>query len=420
MRALQWIDLTASEDVVSPHPSPCSSEDASVDHQSLSGMSQRLVRHFQAAEFSDCTFIVASSFTEVPQQVPCHRVVIQRNSFLNIDFDDDSQSFAAPPGVTVKGLQGVLYAHYLESPSSNDAAAPYLERLAACLPVEEWQQLELMFGPLQADRWRSLSDTLNEDLHLRDCQLCLGDGSHIDAHRIVLAGVDGDDYFSRAFHWPGSGETLQVPPDIEEPILCSLLSLRYGATTVALDSVLECRHFADFFGWQDTVTVIDCLLEAQLTKQGVDVDSAIAIFGYCAEAACARTLPSTLKEQAYLVSLRWFLSASEEAQNLLPAMTRSRLRLLSQIRNHFGHICNDIKEYLHAAEDDLIEWQRMVGPHTSISAKMALANQWEHWKSAVSEYGRLEGEPRAAKAWEERVQARRAATCPEKPLFGGA
>jgi len=322
--------------------------------------------------------------------------------------------------VTVKGLQGVLCAHYLETPSNNDAAAAYLERLAACLPVEEWQQLEFMFGPLQADIWRSLSDTLNADLCSRDCHLCLGDGYHIHAPRIVLAGAGGDDYFSSAFHWPGAGKTFQVPPDIEEQTLRSLLSLRYGITTVAPDRILECRHFADFFGWRDTIAVIDCLLEAQLSKHEVDVDSAIAILVYCAEASCARTLPSTLKEKAYLVSLRWFLSASKDAQKSLPAMSRSRLHLLSQIRNHFGHICDDIKEYLHAAEDDLIEWQRMVGPHTPISAKMALSNQWEHWKSAVSEYGRLEGAPEAAKAWEERVQARRAATSAEKPLFGGA
>merc|ERR1712039_536726 len=130
-----------------------------------------------------------------------------------------------------------------------------------------------------------------------------------------------------------------MPPDIDEETLRALCNIQYGVCDVDIERILACRHFADFFGWNDAVASIDYTLEAYLDKRGdVDADSALAIFAFCAESSSAASLPSSLRSRSYAAALRWFMSASDEAQAQLSAETRSRLRMLSKIRNRFGHI----------------------------------------------------------------------------------
>merc|ERR1712039_129600 len=102
-----------------------------------------------------------------------------------------------------------------------------------------------------------------------------------------------------------------------------------------------------------------------------------------------------------------FSQASEEAQNSLSDLTRTRLKLLSKIRDRFGHTCGDIEEYLHAAEDDLVEWEESLGSGKQCSARMQLNNQWEHFFLMIEELGRLEGKASITGEWRERAQARR-------------
>jgi len=379
---------------------------------SLSAVSERLHRHWQCARYCDCNLRVDASQV----QIGAHQVVLSRNPHLSSNI---SEIIYVPAGVSDEGLREVLRAHYLEDEVEswrNRAADKVLQELRAKLSRQEWDLLEVVFGPLQIENWRSLSDTLRDDASYCDCRLQLGDGSALFAHRSMLASADGSEYISSALSWPRAEEDtklpvdLQMPPDFSAEALRALLDLRYGRARPDTESLLECAHFADFLGWSDaTKTIHQQLLEVLQRKSNIDPDSALAVFVYCADSFVAASLPQKLRELAYSCALRWFVAASDEAKRGIPVQARARLHLLSKIRNRFGHICEDIQDYLHACGDDLLEWETSLGPNAPNSARIALDNQWEHWNAMVTELGRMDGASNTSEAWRSRLLERRCA-----------
>jgi len=382
-------------------------------------LARQLFEHFQAASHCDCAFEVQDCGTIVC----AHRAVLRRNPYASWAGASCSEPLALPSGVSIGSLRSVLAAHYLEN-GLGDQDATYgascqpLQELRESLPQTEWDLLESIFGPLQPERWLSLSDALEADEDLCDCHLELSDGSCVHAHRMVLSRVGSCDYFSALFSWPGGDcVCVRLPPELDRSTLQALLDLKYGRD-LRCDDLIECIYYADYFGWDADVAEIHRLLESLIAQ---DADHAIRVFAYCAEGAHPFSIPPRLREQAYISAVRWFLMSSDAAKETLSSETKARLRLLSRIRNRFGHLCSDIEEYLRAAGDDLVEWQAALSPEAPLSARIALDNQWEHWHALVSELGRLEPVPSPSSkrtsrrtscakdplAWSERMRARR-------------
>jgi len=383
---------------------------------SLSSTSQRLHRHWQDANYCDCSFQVDAS-TEL---VRAHRVVLSRNPHMSMSA---AETILLPAGVSSEGLHAVLLAHYLEdergqgsdAARTSHAASQVLQELRAKLSCTEWSLLDQVFGPLNPERWHSLSDTLRDDARFCDCRLQLDDGSYRLGHRVMLACPDSNDYIASALSWPGADQdaavqSLQLPPDLSSAALDTLLSLRYCRRPADAEYLLECIHFADFLGWGDVMeTIHEQLLEILERQKDIDADSAVAVFTYCANSSYAASLPKKLRQLSYSAALRWFIAASDEAKSSLSVETRVRLQLLSKIRNRFGHVVEDIQDYLHAAGDDLLEWEMGLGPEAPPSARIALDNQWEHWKALVAELARLDGSMQSSEAWRSRILERRCA-----------
>jgi len=422
MRALPWRPPhNVAKETGTGNGEPVSSENCRQRHGAsleLSELSQRLLAHFEAQTLTDCDFGGQVSSIGAAGALGAHRLVLQRNPHLALTGSKAAKDGSVREHIEVSQdvscsvLRCVLYAHYLDAPAKRGSftspASAYLEDLQARLPRAEWRLLEDVFGPLAAQDWLPLAETTLGDERFCDCTLKVGNGARISAHRVVLTEMDGASYFSSAFDWPGAGTDVELPDDLSESAMRSLLRIRCGGQIADVECILECRHFADFFGWAAAQASIDEALEAFLREASdVEADSALAVFTYCAESPSAIDLPEHLKQAAHAAAVKWFLVASEDAKQGLSSQTRLRLRIVSKILGRFGHVCSDIREYLYAAADDLVEWETRLGPDTPQLAKICLENQWHHWDQMVLDVCRLDQTIGSLGEWRRRVHARR-------------
>ncbi|CAE6971104.1 infB [Symbiodinium natans] len=99
-------------------------------------------------------------------------------------------------------------------------------------------------------------------------------------------------------------------------------------------------------------------------------------------------------------------AAEAENPDTVPASRRSELDTLNRIRHRDGHVCGSLEEYLHAAADDLVAWERSLAGDAPQAAKRKLEGAWRHWHEILFEYGHIFGAVLAERL-RERVRLRR-------------
>eukprot|EP00927_Polykrikos_kofoidii_P057237 TRINITY_DN51353_c0_g1_i1.p1 TRINITY_DN51353_c0_g1~~TRINITY_DN51353_c0_g1_i1.p1 ORF type:complete len:529 (-),score=89.46 TRINITY_DN51353_c0_g1_i1:197-1783(-) len=371
-----------------------------------------------------------------------------------------------PVGVSVEALRTVVSAHYSELeecsvsphayvPAASCAAScavnagaaavqgesdggvnrnavtlgPRLElaSLKKQIPESEWSLLERIFGPLTScDHWTSLSQAVDTTC-FADATLVLDSaGIRVLAHRAVLAGVEDGQFFTGAFRWPADGEgggvgsgcmSVRIPEGLSHEALLELLRLRYGAMDVKVERVLEVRHFAALFEWTAAKERCEAVMEHLLTSaETIDTESLLAVVSHSTESA---SMPPRMKVAALAAAVRqWprlaeIAETSDVADGSLPREMRSELKALHKVRNRDGHVCGSLKEYLHAAQDDLTEWERRLAVDAPKTARSQLEVAWSHWHDLLFEYGHI-FDAAAAEKWREKVRIHREALREER------
>ncbi|CAE7669171.1 infB [Symbiodinium sp. CCMP2456] len=236
----------------------------------------------------------------------------------------------------------------------------------------------------------------------------------------MLAGPRDEDghYFAAAFRWPadnsGGGPVITMPEGLSQEATMMLLRLRYGSDEVEADYILEARHFAELLDWPEVRKRCEAYLESLLAKpEEVDTASLLAVLSHAEE---SRSMPGRLKAAALAAAVRQWSRVAEAAEaesenpstpSMLPSSRQSELGTLNRIRHRDGHVCGSLEEYLHAASDDLVAWERSLALDAPQAAKRKLEGAWRHWHQILFEYGHIFGADLAEKL-RERTRHRRA------------
>merc|ERR1712232_102302 len=99
---------------------------------------------------------------------------------------------------------------------------------------------------------------------------------------------------------------------------------------------------------------------------------------------------------------------TEAAGRALPAARCEELNALNRIRNRDGHVCGSLEEYLHAAVDDLTEWERNLSLDAPAVVRKQVERAWGHWQQILLEYGQICGAA-VAERWRMKVLEQREA-----------
>lgn len=362
-----------------------------------SSLSERLRKAFNGQLHCDLALPHAQD-----DGVAGHRLVLGRNPFLGFDMSAREQTSPAPPGVRLQTWVGVIRAHYEEF-AGGDANAGVLPdgAFAALQEVrenvsdeEEWKIVELFFGPLDAEsvsRWVYLKDVVNSNMFF-DCTLDFGGGVLVQSHRFVIAGTDDGHYFSAALRWPGGvtdAPVVHIPDGLSQDAFSLLRRLRYGDETIQLERILEARHYADLFDWPSIRDAIDSRLELLLVDAAeVDAESLLSVVSHAEEST---NMPPRLKAAALAAAVRQWSRVAEAASSESTLSTKRCIEFgaLNRIRRRDGHVCSSLEEYLHAAADDLTEWESRASPSAPASARKQLELSWSHWHEMLFEYSRI-------------------------------
>merc|ERR1712048_1206804 len=231
------------------------------------------------------------------------------------------------------------------------------------------------------------------------------------AHRALLSGVDDGDFFSGAFRWPGADESVAMPDGLNQDALMMLLRMRYGAKELHTEGILEMRHFAELFDWRAERERCEAVLETLLQDaNAMDSESLLAVVTHSEESAA---MPARLKAAALSAAVRHWSRVTDAAESALPKRRCTELGVLNRIRNRDGHVCSSLDEYLHAAEDDLMQWERNLALDAPLSARKQVEHAWSHWHQILFEFGHISGAS-AAEDWRSKVRMRRDALRDER------
>eukprot|EP00435_Cladocopium_sp_Y103_P012194 s2155_g3.t1 len=218
-------------------------------------------------------------------------------------------------------------------------------------------------------------------------------------------------YFAAAFRWPGGcsqpGRSVSMPEGLSEEAMMALLRLRYGADELEAEFTLEVRHFAELLDWPNVRKRCEAHLEA-LLQQSKDVDGAslLAVVSHAEESSL---MPPHLKAAALAAAVRQWSRVAEAAASCpsdLSSTRQAELGALNRVRHRDGHVCGSLEEYLHAAVDDLTDWERNMPLDAPQSTKKKLEGSWQHWHQILFEYGHIFGAENAEKL-RDRVRTRR-------------
>lgn len=207
-----------------------------------------------------------------------------------------------------------------------------------------------------------------------------------------------------------------MPEGLSPEALHSLLRIRYGGKVADLDRILELRHFAELFDWPAVRVLIENQLEHMLADAGgMDAESLLAVVVHSEESVA---MPGHLKAAALAAAVRQWSKITSVAETALPKKRRSELDTLSRIRNRDGHVCGSLEEYLHAAADDLTEWERGLGIEAPVAARKQVEQAWIHWQQILFEYGHIFGAS-GAETWRAKVLAQREVLREERSMDKG-
>mmetsp|Transcript_31020 Transcript_31020/g.66731 ORF Transcript_31020/g.66731 Transcript_31020/m.66731 type:complete len:482 (-) Transcript_31020:190-1635(-) len=359
------------------------------------------------------------------QAVQAHRVVLSRNPSISLDPKNTSNEIAVqvPPELKLELVSDIIKAHYLESDLAGKEGTQRMILAALAKPRRkatptEWAALEAVFGPLDSAglaKWRSLPIALSAAYAAKQFTDCLvsvpAGGYRFPAHRVILAGTEDGHFFDAAFRWPGQSESkpiVSMPDGLSKEAADMLLKLRYGSYEVQADRILEARHFAAVLDWPTIRQTCEDRLEVLLAQgQGLDAESLLAVVSHAEESL---DMPPHLKIGALTAALRQWNKVTEVAEidggAQLSASRRAELGVLSRIRDRDGHITWSLEEYLHAAADDLLDWESRLEVGAPRKAKVNMEGAWAHWQQMLFEYGYIFGVEKAEE-WRRRVAARR-------------
>lgn len=369
-------------------------------------LSHRLCSLFDAGEYCDIHFQAGAGLSAA--SIGAHRIVLRRNPALGVE-QSPSDVQVNFPDVPPEALRRVLRAHYMEA-GGEEACHP--EPRAALLQVqketnsEDWAKLEATFGDVS--NWAPLKAAVKTS-HFTDVTLELG-VLKVRAHRCMLASPEDGHYFAAAFRWPGEcvqGRSVSMPEGLSEEAMMALLRLRYGADELEAEFTLEVRHFAELLDWPNVRKRCEAHLEA-LLQQSKDVDGAslLAVVSHAEESSL---MPPHLKAAALAAAVRQWSRVAEAAESCpsdLSSTRQAELGALNRVRHRDGHVCGSLEEYLHAAVDDLTDWERNMPLDAPQSTKKKLEGSWQHWHQILFEYGHIFGAENAERL-RDRVRTRR-------------
>lgn len=402
-------------------------------------LSARLVRAFETGLHADFAVLIGHQGA----QLLAHRLVLRRNPHLRLGIDGPV-ALQIPDGVNLDAVRIVLRAHYVEAAGavkgqnvsedeSNIGPRAELAALQQRLPEAVWLQLEAVFGPLDAHRWLPLHTAVCTDL-FRDIALEVDCGMKVLAHSLIVTGAEDGHFFNATLRWPGgpansqaagaaSAEGLRsvaMPVGLSIEALQSLLKLRYGSMDIEAEHILEARHFAELLDWPDVRQLLEARLETLLASgASLDAESLLAVVSHAEESA---SLPAQLKVAALAAAVRHWskvagLAAVREKDpqtaGAFSAARRAELTTLHRIRHKDGHVCHNLEEYLHAAVDDLLDWEGRLLPNAPLAARRQVELAWQHWGQILFEYGRIHG-AHVAEQWLAKVTATREARRTER------
>lgn len=179
-----------------------------------------------------------------------------------------------------------------------------------------------------------------------------------------------------------------------------------------MDRILEARHFAELFDWQEVRKRCEVQLERLLVSAGtLEIESLLAVVEHAEE---SMSLPSHLKAAALAAAVRQWSRVAESAAAMAP-QRRAELSTLSRIHQRDGHVCQNLEEYLHAAADDLLEWERALWLNAPIATKRKIEMAWEHWLQILYEFGHINSAA-SAERWRAKVLAQRDACRKQRVL----
>mmetsp|Transcript_66528 Transcript_66528/g.187383 ORF Transcript_66528/g.187383 Transcript_66528/m.187383 type:complete len:467 (-) Transcript_66528:164-1564(-) len=406
MLALTWYRSTPLPDT-QPHSLPPPPDPTE--------LSNRLLAAFDASLHCDIHLQAGPD----AEPVAAHRVVLRRNPALGLDSAgaEPLVHVALPEGVSVGALRALVRLHYLEvlGAGGGDPTGAGRENLGIGAHLAAFRRqfldgelalLQGVFGPLTAAGWSPLCDAIDTAL-FTDCALELSGGIAVRCHRVLVAGTEDGFYFTAALRWPGrSGarHSVTMPEGLSKEALIGLLRLRYGSADVDIERILEARHFAELFDWAAARERCTEQLEALLADAGsMDGESLVAILEH-AEGSAA--VPMRVKAAAIAAAVRQWGKVTEAAESALHKSRCAELRALNRVRNKDGHVCGSLEEYLHAAVDDLCEWERGIAWDAPKAVRLQLEQAWEHWHQILFEYGRIFGAA-TAERWRDKVRDQR-------------
>lgn len=355
--------------------------------------------------------------------VPAHRLVLRRNTCLGLEAA--TPLAAVVEGVRPEVLRAVVRAHYaeLDDPAQDacshvNGRGPIAQLAAARAMCSEPERslLEAHFGPLQADAWLPLATTLAQELacpRFADCVLQVCGGLEVLAHKVLVSGAKDGHFFAGAFRWPGAKASVAMPEGLSQEALLPLLQLRYGSDKVDVEHILEMRHFAELFDWPAVSGKCEFALESLLADTGsLDAESLLTVVAHVDKSS---GLPARLRAAALSTAVRQWSKVTEVAEANLSNDRCVELNALHRIRNRDGHVCASLEEYLHAAADDLTEWERGLALDAPSLVRKQIESTWVHWHQILFEYGRISGAA-VAERWREKIRTVRARIREERAL----
>jgi hypothetical protein len=267
--------------------------------------------------------------------------------------------------------------------------------------------LQAHFGALDASAWLALSSALLKEVALprfADCVLQVSGGLEVPAHKVVVTGTQDGHFFTGALRWPGARAIVAMPEGLSHEALLPLLRLRYGCGEVEIEHILEMRHFAELFDWVVVRDKCEAALEALLADtNSLDAESLLTVVAHVEHDSA---MPARLKAAALSSAVRQWTKVTELAETSLSSGRCAELRALHRIRNRDGHVCSSLEEYLHAAADDLTEWERNIALDAPSAVMKQIEHSWKHWHQLLFEYGRISSAA-TAEQWREKVRSTR-------------
>jgi len=335
--------------------------------------------------------------------VHAHRVVLRRNRALGLDAGpDEGPAGAVEVPVGLETLRTLVRAHYFEvegAPAAAPATAKFgpqtqLSNLKAVVSEAELAALTQAFGALDASQWMSLHEAVSTE-RFADCGLQLADGQQLRAHGAIVTSPTDGHFVDAALRWPGpSGNVVLLPEGLSPEVARMLLRMRYGSAEVQVEHILEARHFAELLDWTAVRERCEAVLEDLIAGAGeLDADSLVTLVSHATQTA---GMPPRLQAAALSAAVRQWSRVAEAAARVdgeggsaLPASRCAELSALHRVRGRDGHVCASLEEYLHAAADDLSEWERNLPLDAPLAARKKLHHAWGHWQQLLFEYGHI-------------------------------